>query len=561
MPPIPKLKITIKCLKPFSLLGKIIFIFTVALGLLQVGGCGEKLLPSNIGPIPPQNIPNEPVIDSDPPKIISDPIILMAPNPGTPLVGVLDLKTDEPTRVLLEINYGNGDWIINFDELNTDHSLPVFGFRPAQTHKIKVSVIDESGNKTIFEDLLEATTEPLPGDFPPISVWSVPEEMEPGFTIFTITGIGPNSGIGFIVIVNEFGEVVWFHSEGVLDIRMNAAGNLLTLIQAQSVLEMDLLGNYLQRWSSEFAIVPESIVIPTRAFHHEVFEMENGHLLALSMELREFQNYPSSDTDPLTPKEIANVVGDVIVEFTPDGEVVQEWKMLDIIDPYRIGYGSLGQSYNGIFSNPGGGTRDWTHGNGVIHDPKDDSIIVSLRHQDAIVKFKRKTNELVWILGPHENWDPILFGPYLLDPIDEDEFFWSYHQHAPMITPNGTILLFDNGNFRASPFDEKLTDDENFSRAVEYSINEETMEITKVWEYGQFEDEILYAGFVGDADFLAETENVLITFGGISTPNGVTARIIEVNHKSQPEKVFDLSIEDVNWFTYRSERILSLYPQ
>ncbi len=40
------------------------------------------------------------------------------------------------------------------------------------------------------------------------------------------------------------------------------------------------------------------------------------------------------------------------------------------------------------------------------------------------------------------------------------------------------------------------------------------MEVTQVWEYGQFVDEILYAPFIGDVDFLSET--VLITHGGIA---------------------------------------------
>jgi len=76
--------------------------------------------------------------------------------------------------------------------------------------------------------------------------------------------------------------------------------------------------------------------------------------------------------------------------------------------------------------------------------------------------------------------------------------------------------------------------------------------VDKVWEYGQFEDETLYTPFIGDADYLPETGNAVITFGGIQP-----ARIIEVTRTPPAQKVLDLSLIDT--FTYRSERLPSLY--
>ena len=137
-------------------------------------------------------------------------------------------------------------------------------------------------------------------------------------------------------------------------------------------------------------------------------------------------------------------------------------------------------------------------------------------------------------------------------------------------------MLYDNGNYKATPFDPKLPATENFSRAVEYSIDEETKEVTQVWEYGQFIEPAIYAAFVGDADAQPLTGNVLITFAGIikdesGLPSdfvggGKGSRIIEVTHTTPAEKVFDLSIEDSSpnvadgWQGYRAERLPSLYP-
>lgn len=47
---------------------------------------------------------------------------------------------------------------------------------------------------------------------------------------------------------------------------------------------------------------------------------------------------------------------------------------------------------------------DWCHANAVSHDPRDDSLLVSLRHQDCIIKIDRRSGDLVWILGDPGNW-------------------------------------------------------------------------------------------------------------------------------------------------------------
>ena len=90
-------------------------------------------------------------------------------------------------------------------------------------------------------------------------------------------------------------------------------------------------------------------------------------------------------------------------EFAPNGIVLNRWKMLDILDPYRICYGSRAQYWvrRGFPD-----TNDWCHANAIAHDARDNSILVSLRTQDCIIKFDRGTGELKWILGTHDNWKP-----------------------------------------------------------------------------------------------------------------------------------------------------------
>ena len=154
--------------------------------------------------------------------------------------------------------------------------------------------------------------------------------------------------------------------------------------------------------------------------------------------------------------------------------VLNTWSPINELDPRRISYL--------IVTTPAGHGTPSTR-NAVIEDPSDDSLIVSMRMQNAVIKFSRATGQLRWILGPPANWGPA-WQPYLLTPVG-DPFVWQYAQHAPILTPQGTLILFDNGNYRASPFDPTVPDSNNYSRAVEYSINEQTMEVSQVWDYGQ----------------------------------------------------------------------------
>jgi hypothetical protein len=215
---------------------------------------------------------------------------------------------------------------------------------------------------------------------------------------------------------------------------------------------------------------------------------------------------------------------------------------------------------------------DWAHANAVIYDDNDDSFMISIRHQDAVIKIARTSGALRWILAPPANWSPEL-EPYLLTPVG-DPFEWPYHQHAPMLTSNGTVVMFDNGNHRASPPDPGVGDSENYSRAVEYAIDEEAMTVEQVWEYGASSDERLYSDFIGDADQLPSTGNVLIVFGGIgfidgeradtSDTHNFAARILEVSHESPARKLFELRIDDEvdgvgGWTVARATRIRDLY--
>ena len=91
----------------------------------------------------------------------------------------------------------------------------------------------------------------------------------------------------------------------------------------------------------------------------------------------------------------------------------------------------------GIFAEES--TRDWTHANSVVYDPERDAVIISSRHTNQVVAFYHLDDE-----GPQTQVRWIL-GAGATMPIDGD---LTYYQHSAEVNPDGTLIIYDNGNFR-----------------------------------------------------------------------------------------------------------------
>jgi len=520
------------------------------------------------------------------PLVVGAPRIVQNPNPSVPLAAIVELETAEPTRLSIEVGAGDRMPVrVDFDgPLATSHHVPLLGFHPGEEHSVVVRVEDAAGRQEQAAPL-SFEADPLPDDFPPITIGALdPSSMEPGATLFNVyewdqTIPGAVVPRGLLVALDEAGEVVWYlrASHTILDARRLENGHILYEYDHLGMAEVDMLGNVVAQWHATnlgFPVPEGAIPVKVDTMHHEVTTLPDGHLLTISTERRVLPDYPTSDVDPASPTSEASVIGDVIVELDRDGSIVHSWSLFDMLDPRRIGYDSLAPFWDVFYPGAGGGTKDWTHANAVVYSDKDDAILVSLRNQDAIVKFSRATGELAWILGPPENWAAPWQGLLLTKDAATE---WPYHQHAPELGADGSILLFDNGNFRASPFDTRVSAADNHSRAVELRVDEATRTVTQTWAYGGADTEIFYAPFVGDADRLPRTGNVLITDGGrVADDAGVAtdaiafghkwSRILEVTREASPRKVFEATIGDpsatgfAGWTVYRADRLPSLQP-
>jgi len=354
----------------------------------------------------------------------------------------------------------------------------------------------------------------------------IAEKREPGMMIFNIRPGGiaeqQQGGVGWFVGVGQDGEIALnmnFDAPS-QDVRRLPNGNLIISFTTIGVImEITAAGETVRQWHVAGKWLdkspPEgSIEIDLLLTHHTINVFPNGNLMLLSAEMRQFDNWPSNDTDADAPRVTANVIGDLILEVALDGTIVRQWKMLDILDPYRLCYGSC----SGYWKARGfDDSNDWCHTNAVTYNAADDCLIASLRTQDCIVKFSAADGEIKWILGDPGNWQAP-WSEKLLKPVGDVE--WQYHQHDVSVTPTGTILCFDNGNFRALPFAGKMADVDCYSRSVEFAVDEDAMTVTQVWSFGDGGTDRTFACYQGGAYRLPQTGNTFLTYGGVCSNDG-----------------------------------------
>lgn len=507
-------------------------------------------------------------------------------SPTAPLAGVLTFTTERECAVSVEVvSHDRRETVAVDPRPSQHHHIPVLGLRPDCEYELEIRATVDGEAMTVPS--VTFRTDPLPDDIPDIRITrSQLERMEPGLTVMSLFRWDDDvasKSYGMFLVVDAVGEVVWYYRVGspAAGLHRSDDGTLQFIhgLHPMRLRQIDCLGTTLREFASvalDNVSSEESIPVDVDTFHHDFAPLTDNAVLALTTEVRSVARFPLNVARPRRGLGPANVVGDVIAHIDADGEVVHRWHLLDILDSQRVTYGSYDTFWDTrAYEHVAGGTKDWSHSNAIVRDPRDGGIVVSMRHQDAIVKIDAESSEVQWILGTPSGWRPPLRNK-VLRPTSRLE--WPYHQHGVKFTPHGTLLMYDNGNLRAIPPARPMSARDSYSRAVEYRIDEEAMTVTQVWSYGSpsGEDQF-FSPFLCDADWLPQTGNILITDGAhvtdendeqVNSPPGAHqwARLVEVTHDEDPEVVWELFIDDrqtrpdIGWSVYRAERIPSLYP-
>ena len=245
-------------------------------------------------------------------------------------------------------------------------------------------------------------------------------------------------------------------------------------------------------------------------------------------------------------------VRDVIVEVDESGNVVDDWRLWEILDSYRdnviktmdqgavclnIDFSKEGQTLSaadlaamdksdrfGDIAGVGPG-RNWAHVNSIDYDPTDDSIILSVRNQSAVVKIGRD-HQVKWILASPEGWKKG-WAEKVLTPVDhngkpikcenskcEGSFDWSWTQHTAWridSKSNKDVLylsVFDNGDARG--MEQPPLPDMKYSRAVIYKIDQKKMTVEQIWEVGKELGHPYFSPVTGLTKYMEDTDTMMV---------------------------------------------------
>ena len=157
-----------------------------------------------------------------------------------------------------------------------------------------------------------------------------------------------------------------------------------------------------------------------------------------------------------------------------DGTVIKTFNMAAIISAAMVAGGDDPSQF--VFPTP----TDWFHNNGATYNRADDSLIVSSR-ENFLICIDYETTAIKWILGdPTKKWHQfpslskfaLTVAPGSLPPIG---------QHAPSITFDQSLLLFDNG--QKSIFQNPPGDQREFASPRKYTLDLAANVATEVWNY------------------------------------------------------------------------------
>lgn len=401
----------------------------------------------------------------------------------------------------------------------------------------------------------------------------------------------------FVWMVDTAGDIRWYLKTDVLRDPNNVTkkGNMMGFFQtkdgallwgsSQRYMKYDVMGREIFN-----RLLPRSY----QDFSHHAEETSKGtYLLRVA----------SSDFKRRDGKNV-RTVRDVIVELDRDGNVLDEWRLAEILDPYRdvnlkamdqgavclnIDADAAGKTMTqeqledpnagfGDITGVGPG-RNWAHVNSVNYDASDDSIILSVRNQSATVKIGRD-KQVKWILASPDGWKGELAKKVLV-PVDQygkrvacenskcsnTTFDWSWVQHTAYKVNEKSkpglvhVSIFDNGDSRGMEQPALPTD--KYSRAVEYVVDEKAMSVKQVWEFGKERGFQWYSPITSVVEYQPKTDSMMVYsavagMGDVKALRAGKVKLEPVLHEFRygtTEPLLEMKFVDSSTIGYRALRV------
>jgi arylsulfate sulfotransferase len=446
-----------------------------------------------------------------------------------------------------DTNYGLTTWKLPVPPGGGAVNLFVAGMKPTTLYHMRGLVQFIDGTQFMDADQTFIT-----GTIPPIPLTTIVGTPTPGIT--------PQSGVELLdmvpaitvsntpatppVVTDLSGNVLWSYNSGLTGViadpmKLLPNGHFLVNFSggpggdgANSVLqEVDLTGALI--WQMTAADLNAALAAATCTgcnitvvgTHHDFVMLPNGHLIVIAATLQVISG--------------TTVTGDVIIDLDLNHKPVWLWNEFDHLDVNRR-----------PFNFP-----DWTHTNAVIYSADDGNLIVSLRHQNWLVKVDygngTGAGDVLWKLGYQGDFE--LVGG--TDPTD-----WFYAQHGPSFASTNTtgkfsLVLFDDGNDRVFP--PGVTCGAAgappclYSTVTLFQIDETAKTATLAFH----PTAPAFSNFGGNAEVL---KNGNVEYCDTDGGPGTAGEIYELTQDTSPQTVWQMLV--TGQFIYRGQRIPSLYP-
>lgn len=297
---------------------------------------------------------------------------------------------------------------------------------------------------------------------------------------------------------------------------------------------------------------------PVLDFNHDAIRLPNGYtaVIAHNEMMVSCSQYPKQC--PGGGKQV-DILGDAIVVLDTNWKVSWVWNAFNWLPLSRAAL--LGEK---CIQNPplhycditlATVANDWLHSNSLYYDPTDGNLVLSIRHQDWVIKIAYQNGEgdghVLWTLGDTSDLN---FAGNTFTMFDPRGVTWPWfsHQHdvgfsKPVPGRPKLLTVFDNGNTRVAP--PPIGTGSGNSRGQAWIIDERNMTATLTHSF----DLGVYSEAYGSAQQLPNG-NFWFFAGLASAPLTFYARQYEITPTGQ------LAYEAIENSTgYRSLRMSGLF--
>ncbi|HYV94712.1 MAG TPA: aryl-sulfate sulfotransferase [Chitinophagales bacterium] len=380
-----------------------------------------------------------------------------------------------------------------------------FQFATHPDHPAQPAANNDGGSRLLCTslinyDILTNTSDAFKGDIFFYNFWS---SITPCWARTIISNSGDSlyysfdnsKGLGFEI--NHNGYLTYFDANARLFYMADSAYNVVTTFQ---------MGNGYFADEHDFQIFPNG--------YYFMLGLDTSFLTDLTG-----LHYTDQFGDTHYGNDSVNVVGNVVQELDPSGNVIFEWNSFD----HYAYQDAMFWQIPGAVSLGTNGWWDWFHANSVEFNSDDSTILLSSRHYSEVAKISLSTGEFIWHWGGKNNEFHFINdeSDLYVHPVELDSFYFS-GQHDVRRLANGHITMFNN--------DYNLTP--QISSAKEYVLDEVNKTATLVWQFyhPQINGFNLYGLAMGSVQRL-ENGNTFIDWGliGINQHYSIMPKMTEVD--------------------------------